>query len=235
MVRKNVILMLSLIIVIAVMMGATGSAYAIGSAGSACFRDDLGGVWTIDYFDYGTGTSNLGISGNRVANNESCNNSNVQPVVGTANFLSNGITILGLQTLINDPGRCTNVTWSVPAVQAIGAGTGGWRNQLGTEGKFSFWAVDCASGLPLTPPMKTVSVSIGDNFFSPQSVTVNVGDTVTWTNNGNAVHNSVNSGTFPWNSGTLSSGQSYSVTFMQAGTFSYSCTIHGFNGTVIVH
>ena len=34
----------------------------------------------------------------------------------------------------------------------------------------------------------SASVSIGDNFYSPASVSIGVGDTVTWANNGQAQH-----------------------------------------------
>jgi plastocyanin len=85
----------------------------------------------------------------------------------------------------------------------------------------------------------TVDVSIGDFFFAPQSVTVKVGDTVRWTNNGVASHTTT-SGTSPtgdgkWASGILSSGQPFSFTFTQAGTFPYFCSVHTFmTGTVTV-
>ncbi len=86
----------------------------------------------------------------------------------------------------------------------------------------------------------TVNVSIGDNFFSPNTVNVNVGDTITWTNNGFAPHTSTSGTSCPtgngtWDSGTLSRGQSFSFTFTQAGTFPYFCSIHCFTGTVVVN
>jgi plastocyanin len=91
---------------------------------------------------------------------------------------------------------------------------------------------------PISAPV-TVDVSIGDFFFAPQSVTIKVGDTVRWTNNGAAPHTTT-SGTSPtgdgkWASGILSSGQSFSFTFTQAGTFPYFCAVHPFMiGTVTV-
>ena len=66
---------------------------------------------------------------------------------------------------------------------------------------------------------------MGDLFFSPTSVTVAVGDTVTWRNTGQAPHNATaDDGSFK--TPTLNNGQSASHTFTQAGTFSYICTIH---------
>jgi hypothetical protein len=66
---------------------------------------------------------------------------------------------------------------------------------------------------------------MGDLFFSPGSVTIAVGDTVTWNNTGQAPHNATaDDGSF--STPTIENGQSASHTFSQAGTFSYICTIH---------
>jgi hypothetical protein len=75
---------------------------------------------------------------------------------------------------------------------------------------------------------------MGDLFFSPSSVTVAVGDTVTWHNTGQAPHNATaDDGSFK--TPTLNNGQSASQTFNQAGTFSYTCTIHPqMHGTIRV-
>jgi hypothetical protein len=75
---------------------------------------------------------------------------------------------------------------------------------------------------------------MGDFFFSPSSVTVAVGDTVTWRNNGDAPHNATaDDGSF--RTPDLNKGQSASHQFTSAGTFSYICTIHpNMHGTVRV-
>ena len=63
--------------------------------------------------------------------------------------------------------------------------------------------------------------------FSPASVTVNAGDTVTWTNQDAAAHTVVvSSGPETFSSPTLQTGQSFSFTFTKAGTYSYYCSIH---------
>jgi plastocyanin len=70
------------------------------------------------------------------------------------------------------------------------------------------------------------SVSIGDNFYSPASVTVTAGDDVTWSNNGQATHSATaDDGSF--DTGVFGPGGSRSVTFDSPGTFSYYCTVHG--------
>jgi hypothetical protein len=70
--------------------------------------------------------------------------------------------------------------------------------------------------------------------FSPASVTVNVGDTVTWTNHDDAPHNATaNDGSF--STPDINNGQSASHRFTQPGTFSYICTIHpNMHGTIRV-
>ena len=80
----------------------------------------------------------------------------------------------------------------------------------------------------------SASVTMGDYFFSSASVTVSVGDTVTWHNSGQQPHTATaNDGSF--DTGTVNSGGSASHTFNSPGTFSYICTIHpNMKGTVRV-
>ena len=78
------------------------------------------------------------------------------------------------------------------------------------------------------------TVTIVDFAFQPQAVTARVGQTVTWTNTGDAPH------TVKWQQGAaessrLSKGQTYQRTFDAAGNFSYVCGIHpNMTGTVTV-
>lgn len=77
------------------------------------------------------------------------------------------------------------------------------------------------------------SVAITDFQFTPSTITVKVGDTVTWTNNGPSKHTATaDDGSF--DSGNLSAGQTFSHTFQTAGTFSYICTIHPFMKAQVV-
>ena len=78
------------------------------------------------------------------------------------------------------------------------------------------------------------TVTIADFSFTPASITIHVGDTVTWTNHGPSAHTATaNNGSF--NTGVLQKGQSASHTFTTAGTFAYICSIHPFmHGTVVV-
>jgi len=64
---------------------------------------------------------------------------------------------------------------------------------------------------------------------------INVGDTVTWTNNDKAPHTAT-SNTGVWDSGILNNGQMFSFQFMNPGVFPYFCGIHaGMKGTITVN
>jgi plastocyanin len=78
------------------------------------------------------------------------------------------------------------------------------------------------------------SVSIKDFSFAPRSVTVGVGDSVTFRNTGKEAHTATaRDGSF--DTGNLNAGQSGSVTFRKAGSFTYFCKPHAFmTGTVTV-
>jgi len=81
------------------------------------------------------------------------------------------------------------------------------------------------------------NVSISGFAFNPGSITVAVGDTVTWANNDSVPHTATSaSGVTPaFDTNNIQPGTSASVTFNQAGTFSYFCKIHpNMTGTVIV-
>jgi plastocyanin len=76
--------------------------------------------------------------------------------------------------------------------------------------------------------------TISDFKFSPATITIHVGDTITWTNNGPAPHTAT-ANDHSFDTGTLNKGQSASHTFTTAGTFAYICAIHPFmHGTVVV-
>ena len=77
------------------------------------------------------------------------------------------------------------------------------------------------------------SVTIADFSFTPATITINQGDTVTWNNNGPTPHSATaNDGSF--DTGILKKGQTGSHTFNQAGTFSYFCKPHPFMKASVV-
>jgi plastocyanin len=88
--------------------------------------------------------------------------------------------------------------------------------------------------VPSAGAQQNQTVYIQDFYFSPASITVEPGTTVTWVNQGNAPHTATHTGG-AFDSGTLQPGQSYSYTFNRAGTYAYYCQIHPYmTGTVVV-
>lgn len=70
--------------------------------------------------------------------------------------------------------------------------------------------------------------------FSPSTITVAVGTTVTWTNKDHVTH-SVTSNTGMFESGDLTNGDIFKYTFSAAGSYDYHCRFHaGMIGKVIV-
>lgn len=89
---------------------------------------------------------------------------------------------------------------------------------------------------PAGAAVTTTSVDIKEFAFGPQSITVKVGATVTWTNDDQDPHTVTSqSGNGPLKSQTLNNGDTFKYTFTKAGTFDYLCTIHPFmTGSVVV-
>lgn len=70
------------------------------------------------------------------------------------------------------------------------------------------------------------AVEISGFAFSPASLSVKTGTTVTWTNKDSTDHTvTVDSGDGP-KSSNIAQGQTYSFTFSKAGTYKYHCSIH---------
>jgi plastocyanin len=81
-----------------------------------------------------------------------------------------------------------------------------------------------------------VSVNVISNSFAPSNVTIQVGDTVTWTNSNRGFHNVV-SDEAGFRSGDATENWTFSHTFNSAGVFDYYCEPHqffGMTGTVTV-
>jgi plastocyanin len=79
------------------------------------------------------------------------------------------------------------------------------------------------------------AVSIANLAFSPSTVTVSVGDTVTWTNTDAQTHTAT-ADDASWDAGNIAGGGGTgAVVFPTSGTFPYHCSIHSqMTGTVIV-
>ncbi len=92
-----------------------------------------------------------------------------------------------------------------------------------------------ACGSDITrPPEGTVFVSMGDNFFQPETVTVTRGASARWTNQGAVVHTVISDAQL-WQSDLLQPTWWFEVRFEDVGTFRYHCSVHdGMTGAVIV-
>jgi plastocyanin len=77
-------------------------------------------------------------------------------------------------------------------------------------------------------------ISIKANAFSPDNLSIKVGDTVTWVNNDSYSH-TVKAVKGEFDSGDMASGAKFSFTFGKEGTYDYICGIHTFmTGKIVV-
>jgi plastocyanin len=78
------------------------------------------------------------------------------------------------------------------------------------------------------------TVTMADASFSPGTVRIKAGESVTWKNSTQLTHTATGEG---FDSGNVAPGKSWSHTFAKPGTYAYVCVPHeaaGMKGTVIV-
>ena len=91
------------------------------------------------------------------------------------------------------------------------------------------------------PPPVTVDVTVGNNFFTPGSVTISAGTRVrwTWVATGVVPHSVASTGapSFTSSATLTGNGQVYNFTFTTPGVYTYECAVHGaaMSGTVTVN
>jgi plastocyanin len=74
---------------------------------------------------------------------------------------------------------------------------------------------------------RTATVTIKNYAFMPKSITVRTGVRVTWTNHDATAHTATaDQGSF--DTGTINPGQSKTIDFKKAGTYTYHCAFHAF-------
>ncbi len=78
---------------------------------------------------------------------------------------------------------------------------------------------------------KTVVVQLGEHFFDPSSITVKVGTTVIWRNNGQQVHD-VHARDGSFDSPLLNPGNTFTFTFTKPGLYRYYCIPHEGDGMI---
>lgn len=103
-----------------------------------------------------------------------------------------------------------------------------------------FGLASCQSTAPATAPAPvpgpsstTVEVEISNFKFVPNTITISPGTTVTWTNMDSAPHTVTTRETL-FDSGRMSTGDTFSYTFEQSGTYEYYCTIHPYMVATII-
>ena len=89
-------------------------------------------------------------------------------------------------------------------------------------------------GTEASKPVATTEVKMAKSYrFDPETIEIEAGQTVTWTNEDNFTHTVEVEGQSDHEVGK---GDSVSVTFDEPGTYDYVCTLHrqDMSGTVIV-
>ncbi len=81
------------------------------------------------------------------------------------------------------------------------------------------------SNAPVSVGNTEESVAIRDFAFATGNLQVPIGAKVTWTNYDDAPH-SATAKDGSWNTGILNKGDSKTITFDNAGDFTYYCTVH---------
>lgn len=80
---------------------------------------------------------------------------------------------------------------------------------------------------PARAEAATQHVAMENYAYSPATLTIQVGDTVTWTNHDQAPHDVVTtSAPAAFRSPLLNTGESWSFTFTVPGTYAYYCSVH---------
>ncbi len=101
--------------------------------------------------------------------------------------------------------------------------------------RIALFALVCLLATSLGPAFAE-QVVIDDFAFAPAQVTVKPGATITWTNRDDMPHTVTDTATpRAFRSEALDTGDSFSFTFTQPGTYHYFCSLHPhMQGTVVV-
>jgi len=78
---------------------------------------------------------------------------------------------------------------------------------------------------------KTAVVQLGEHFFDPSSITVKVGTTVIWRNNGQQTHD-IHARDGSFDSPLLNPGNTFTFTFTKPGLYPYYCIPHEGDGMI---
>jgi plastocyanin len=106
-------------------------------------------------------------------------------------------------------------TWILAIVVIVTVGSTLWA------GARRIRAAGVGEGAP-----KGVEVKIDNFSFTPMTITVAAGTTVTWTNDDDVPHTVVSDDTQTFKSHALDTGDHFSYTFTKPGKYSYFCSVH---------
>jgi alcohol dehydrogenase (cytochrome c) len=136
------------------------------------------------------------------------------------------------------------ITYEVDGTQFVAVAAGGVSIQTTSANSDMIWAFSLKGSprdrlKPFAPPKppenvvgfsgpvaKTNTIKINDYTYGPMRITVSTGTKVTFTNAGTQPHNAMSSDAGGWDTGLLANGETASVTFNRAGTYTYNCTPH---------
>lgn len=122
----------------------------------------------------------------------------------------------------------TSIATLVAAVLLVGCG--GSEKKSSTPKSASTPSAASAASAPTGD-----SVAIKGFKYAPPSISTKVGGEVSFKNADNAAHTVTADMGSAFDSGTINQGQSKTITFPKAGTFTYRCDFHPFmHGTVVV-
>lgn len=98
-------------------------------------------------------------------------------------------------------------------------------------------SISCSSPT-VSSPVNEQLVSMKANRFSPATITIMRGETITWVNDDTQIHTATSDMLEGgWNTGDVAPAAARSITFHSPGTYPYHCTYHvsmGMRGTIIV-
>lgn len=105
----------------------------------------------------------------------------------------------------------------------------------GSSNDKSSGGASAASSTPAASSGGAVAITIKNIQFDPKTVTVKVGQTITWTNDDGFAHNVTAQKGATFKSDNLNHGATFEFKADKPGTIQYVCTIHaGQSGTITV-
>ena len=132
---------------------------------------------------------------------------------------------------------CTLTLAMLLLLAACGSSTGGGTTNNPTATTAPAPTATSAPS-PTATSANTMEVDVTNNggfAFTPSTLTVTVGTTVTWRNTTSAPHTVTSDDGTTFN-GMLSTGGTFTFTFTKAGTYAYHCNIHPYmKATIVVH